>query len=439
VILRLDVSALPLAGPGPPPKTLLVPPGNPVPGPTDNDKLTWAYGLRNPFRMHVDSVTGNLYIGDVGQNAWEEYDEGTVGGINYGWPWFEGNVSFTSCGGAPPSAVFPIAVYPNSGGASVISFGGRYRNPPGPAPFAFGPDYEGDVFFSDYFAGFVRRLKFNGTTWVTPPAVPGQPNATNWAMGIGAAADAIVGPDGAIYYSKQFPGSVRRLKQDPNAPVLTEISGDNQPGNAGQALFDPLVVRVTTISGNPVANAAVTFAVTAGGGSVGPQPVLTDPNGFASTTYTLSTTFVANPVITATHPGTIPVTFNSVWRGLTVNYIGFLNFLSATLRHSETSSPFTIAIDAPTPVPWLSTPFGDIWTSILSPSPFLGVLDGLGLVGPPDPAFVTDPGAPIWSFSSFAIPPTGLTHVIQAYAIDTALFPAPQSILISNPVTITLM
>ena len=65
-VWRIDVSNLPGAGAGPPAKSTLIPAGNPFAGPTDNARLVWCHGLRNPFRFHIDSVTGYLYIADVG-------------------------------------------------------------------------------------------------------------------------------------------------------------------------------------------------------------------------------------------------------------------------------------------------------------------------------------------------------------------------------------
>ena len=89
-VLRIDVSSLPGTGTGPPAKSTLVPAGNPFnnANPNDISRLVWAYGLRNPFRFHIDPVTGYLYIADVGQSAVEEVDFAPAprrGGENYGW------------------------------------------------------------------------------------------------------------------------------------------------------------------------------------------------------------------------------------------------------------------------------------------------------------------------------------------------------------------
>jgi glucose/arabinose dehydrogenase len=159
-ILRLDVGPLRgAAGSGPPAKSLIAAPGNPFVG--TNGQLVYAYGLRNPFRFDIDSVTGRLYVADVGAGAHEELDEIVAGGANFGWPYFEGNAPFATCPAPTPAWTAPIYTHPNPGGAAIALFGGRYRNPP-LASFGFGPSYEGDVFVVDVVQGFVRRLRETG-------------------------------------------------------------------------------------------------------------------------------------------------------------------------------------------------------------------------------------------------------------------------------------
>jgi hypothetical protein len=442
-VWRIDVSTLPGVGGGPPPKSTLIPAGNPFAGPTDNASLVWCYGLRNPFRFHIDPVTGYLYIADVGHVTWEEVNEITMGGENLGWPWLEGNQPFLSCDGTPPALAPPITTWSHAEGAASIMSIGRYRNPIG-GVHNFGPTYEGDYFYSDYFSGGLRRLQWNGTAWVTPPAVPGQPTASDWGTGFETVSDAMIGSDGAIYFVRQFapgfsgPGSLRRIRF--TLPTISIISGNNQPGNAGQPLAQPFVVRVMTPWGDPIVGATVDFVPVSGDGSTNPQSVPTDSQGYAQTLYTLSPTFSAAPVISATCPDAPSVDFNVTWRGLTVSYVPFFNVIGATIRHSETNSPFTLCWETPpATVPYQSTAFGDVWTSILIPQPGLNALDGLGLLGRPNPACQTATDSPDCTFLFMNVPPFGgMTFQFQAYAIDTALFPAPESIMISNSPILTL-
>src|SRR5215211_7912120 len=91
--------------------------------PSDNPfgNEVWAYGLRNPWRISFDRSTEDLYIGDVGQNAWEEIDylpAGSPGGANFGWNHREGAHDYK--GGGPEGMIDPVAEYSHpEGGCSV--------------------------------------------------------------------------------------------------------------------------------------------------------------------------------------------------------------------------------------------------------------------------------------------------------------------------------
>ena len=103
--------------------------GNPYAVPPDNPFVNggglpevWAYGLRNPWRFSFDVLTGDLYIGDVGQQQWEEVDflpAGTPGGANFGWDFYEGAHLFQGAKDPGIPLVFPIAEYSRDGGCSV--------------------------------------------------------------------------------------------------------------------------------------------------------------------------------------------------------------------------------------------------------------------------------------------------------------------------------
>jgi glucose/arabinose dehydrogenase len=84
----------------------------------------WLTGLRNPWRMSFDRATGDLWIGDVGQNAWEEVDvqrAGVPGGTNFGWNRMEGTHCYQpSSGCASPDLTLPVAEYGHDQGCTVI-------------------------------------------------------------------------------------------------------------------------------------------------------------------------------------------------------------------------------------------------------------------------------------------------------------------------------
>jgi glucose/arabinose dehydrogenase len=205
VVLRLDVSSLPDGPGGPPPLALLDPGDNPWTGPDDAAGLTYAIGLRNPFRFTIDPDTGTLYVGDVGEFDYEEMNE-VHGGESYGWPTREGAHPFepgAACG--LPAGTDPIAEIAHDGvnPFSVIA-GPRYRAPAG-AVRPFPDDYLGDLFFHEFYAGWIRRLTHEGSgVWSVAPPADGQPTATEWATGLSYLADLQIGPDGALYYVKRI-------------------------------------------------------------------------------------------------------------------------------------------------------------------------------------------------------------------------------------------
>jgi glucose/arabinose dehydrogenase len=89
----------------------------------------WAYGLRNPWRYSFDRATEDLWIGDVGQNAWEEVDvepAGSSGGLNYGWDMFEGSHPFEG-GSEDDDTVAPVYEYPTGDGTCAVTGGYVYR------------------------------------------------------------------------------------------------------------------------------------------------------------------------------------------------------------------------------------------------------------------------------------------------------------------------
>ena len=104
-----------------------VPADNPFVGRKGVLPETWMWGLRNPWRFSFDRATGDLWIGDVGQNAYEEIDFAPRGeqGINWGWSAREGFHAFK--GARPPGARDPIVEAPHADGYCAIVGGYVYR------------------------------------------------------------------------------------------------------------------------------------------------------------------------------------------------------------------------------------------------------------------------------------------------------------------------
>ena len=121
--------------------------------PSDNPfgNEVWAYGLRNPWRISFDKQSGDLYIGDVGQNQWEEIDylpAGSPGGANFGWNLREGAHDYE--GTASPDLIDPIAEYSHQEGGCSITGGFVY--------FGSRPEWNGIYLYGDYCSGFVWGL-----------------------------------------------------------------------------------------------------------------------------------------------------------------------------------------------------------------------------------------------------------------------------------------
>jgi glucose/arabinose dehydrogenase len=114
-------------------------------------------GLRNPWRYSFDRATGDLWIGDVGQNAYEEVDvvrRGSTGLLNFGWDVFEGKHPFESKPLGPGKLVKPIAEYSHDDGCSITG-GYVYRGTKLPA-------LRGRYLFGDYCTGTVWSLPARG-------------------------------------------------------------------------------------------------------------------------------------------------------------------------------------------------------------------------------------------------------------------------------------
>jgi glucose/arabinose dehydrogenase len=116
-----------------------------------------ALGLRNPWRYSFDRVTGDLYIGDVGQGDVEEVDytpRSSAGLENYGWDVYEGSTRFEEKPTGPGELVFPIYEYSHDRGCTVVG-GYVYRGAARPAE-------RGRYTFGDYCSGTVWSLRIRG-------------------------------------------------------------------------------------------------------------------------------------------------------------------------------------------------------------------------------------------------------------------------------------
>ncbi len=143
-----------------------VPASNPFVATANARSEIWLYGLRNPFRFSFDRATGDMYIGDVGQGAFEEVDflGPQQGGANLGWNLFEGSHPFsTACTQTGNTLTGPIFDYSHDTGDTVVTGGYVYR---GAAIAALAGAYV----FGDFGSGRVWTLTRNAQgQWVRSP------------------------------------------------------------------------------------------------------------------------------------------------------------------------------------------------------------------------------------------------------------------------------
>jgi glucose/arabinose dehydrogenase len=156
-IVRLDVSAGGVAS---------VPSDNPFFGQAGMRPEIWSYGLRNPWRFSFDRLTGDLYIGDVGQNEREEINASTDvsqfgRGLNYGWRTMEGTSCFSPSSGCNRTGLtLPVLDYTHGDGCSVTG-GYVYQG-------NLVSGLQGQYLYADYCQGWVRSFRLSGDRAIQP-------------------------------------------------------------------------------------------------------------------------------------------------------------------------------------------------------------------------------------------------------------------------------
>lgn len=200
-MLRIDVDgAVPYA----------IPPGNAYPAGGGRPEI-WASGLRNPWRFSFDRLTGDLYIGDVGQDAEEEVDfvpRGAGGGANFGWRVMEG----TRCTGLPagvacppPAYVPPAVTYGHDVGCSVTG-GVVYRGRDLPVLY-------GRYLYADYCSGRMWAAARDGSgVWHTEVLLDTGHRISTFGE------DAA----GEVYWTDARGGAIHRLAAVDSVPVAVE-------------------------------------------------------------------------------------------------------------------------------------------------------------------------------------------------------------------------
>lgn len=172
------------------------------------NRSIWALGLRNPFTFAFQPGTGRLFINDVGQDSWEEINDG-IAGSNYGWNTTEGPTT-------NPAFRSPLFSYGHGIGATVgcAIAGGAFYNP---TTVRFPVNFLGKYFFADLCSGWIREFD------------PATGTASSFATGITQPVDLKVTVDGSLYYlargSSSIPATLVRVQFA--EPLLISESGSD--------------------------------------------------------------------------------------------------------------------------------------------------------------------------------------------------------------------
>jgi glucose/arabinose dehydrogenase len=281
---------------------------------TGRNRTIWALGLRNPYTFAFDPASSMMFINDVGQDMWEEINDG-VAGANYGWPTTEGPTS-------DPRFRGPRYAYRHSGsgltGCAIT--GGTFYNPPANA---YPAKYVGNYFFADYCSGWIAALN------------PATGNTVEiFATGGNAIVDLQVDDAGALYYLERGDGGtgvggVYRITYDESGPGIT-----TQPANVTVPVGSTATFTVAASGSGPFSyqwqknSVNITGATSASYTTPPTQAsdngagfrviVSNDAGSITSSTAILTVTVSNAPTATITQPATGTLYSG----GMTINFAG---------------------------------------------------------------------------------------------------------------------
>jgi len=211
-MLRIDVNA---------PTTYNIPPSNPFVNKPEYAPEIWALGMRNPWRFSFDRLTGDLWIGDVGQGTWEEIDfeaAGDPGGRNYGWRCYEGNANFNLAGCEPKeNFTFPIHEYLSDERVNGCSVTGGY--------VCRGEDYPslyGKYLYADYCSGKMWTIEQLPGGGISNGLVYDHTNNALTAFGEDA--------QGGLYFADASASAIFRILDTCSLTVSVQTQDESCPG-----------------------------------------------------------------------------------------------------------------------------------------------------------------------------------------------------------------
>lgn len=210
-----------------------IPATNPfVSSPGVRDEI-WASGLRNPWRFSFDSVTGDLFIGDVGQGQREEINyqpSGSTGGMNYGWRRMEGGLCFNPATGCNEGTLtLPILEYAHTEGCSVTG-GYRYRGQGIPALIGW-------YLFGDFCTGRVwGGIQDGAGAWQRIPVLDSGLLLSTFGEG----------EDRELYLADHASGTIARLVAEPTPDLTIQFASvTRRPVRGRERLVFPLTIQRT--------------------------------------------------------------------------------------------------------------------------------------------------------------------------------------------------
>lgn len=189
-------------------------------------RRVWAYGMRNPYTLTIQPESGRIFVNDVGQTAWEEINDCTTGGRNYGWPAAEGR----SSNSAYTNPVYAYGHGSGNGTGCAIT-GGTFFNP---TATNYPAQYNGAYFFVDYCSNWINRLTLSGTT----------ATRTLFASNIaGSPVGIATGPDGDLYFLSRTGNAVYKIIY--NASLAPSITGQPRSATVSQGASASFSVTAT--------------------------------------------------------------------------------------------------------------------------------------------------------------------------------------------------
>ncbi len=192
-----------------------VPSGNPFPSGSEQMKRVWAYGLRNPYTISFQPGTGIFFVNDVGQVTWEEINDATTGGKNFGWPTTEGNFDQ----GIYPNFTNPVYAYQHGSGDGVgcAITGGTFFNP---VSTNYPGTYYGKYFFLDYCNRWINTID---------PSAPIAVRASFATTISGTPVIMEVGNDGNLYFLSRSDNALYKIiYSNTSEPFITNHPTDIQ-------------------------------------------------------------------------------------------------------------------------------------------------------------------------------------------------------------------